>query len=627
MKKRNIRIFGAIDIQDGYAPPPIQMTVPDEGQRPKEQTTALEMIGRRHPSYNYDELLLYRRTYERGDDFVQAYLRKHYFEDKDTWADRKNLTYNPAFAAEAVDEYVRAIVQRAPDISRVGGSKEYLQLVEGHNGGIDRQGSTMNAFMASKVTSELLAMGSVAIYVDNDVIAGKTIADARGKYPFIFRYRAEDILNWRHNPENPQELTAILLREYHEDMDYFGLTKGILVRYRHVMQEPDGRIIVRIFDDKGKMLKTTSQNTLFPVVLSSLAHSLLRVTSRYQIALLNLASSDLYYAWASNFPIYTEQYEPLAMDRLKETRDSEQDKPLPVAPIISTVGDEEDYGPSPEEVLASLPPGPATTEQKRIKVGTSHGRLYPKGTERPGFIHPSSDPLKISMEKEEQLKREMRQLTALAVTQLEPQKQASAESRAYDNLGLEAGMAFIAQELQSIEIKIAAIWHSYEKKRETTKVKYPDKYNLKSDEDRREEAKQLKELHQAVPSRAFQEEVSIMIALTLFKDKVTPERLEEMVKEIKKAPGLTSDPDILQADHESGAISNETYSLLRGYKSGEHVQAQKDHLERIKAVAEAQAAASNEARGTGVEDSKTDDLDKQGKQKRGPAGIKPKENE
>ncbi len=593
-----------------------------------------------HPAYDLEELTRYRLTYDRGKEFMAAYLYKHYEEDNSAWADRKKLSYNPAFAAEAVDEYVRAIVQRSSDIHRVGGHQDYRAVMRGEFGGIDRQGSSMNAFMSKNVTPELLSMGTCGIYVDNDRIKGATVAQTKGKYPFAYGYRAENILNWRYDPNNPNELMAVLLREYIEDIDSeLQLCKGIKTRHRHIMRKGN-KIIVTVYDENNKQIDQSTQETAFPFVLARLPHSLLKVTSFIQIALLNLSSSDLYYAWGSNFPLYTEQYDPLAMDRLKETRDEDQDK-LPIAPDPDDPNNGagqanwSDCDPNLADALKSaavmraLPPGPATGEQKKIKHGNAHGRLYPQGTERPGYVHPSSEPLRASMEKENQLKMEIRQLTALAVTRLEPKHQASAESKQLDNLGLEAGMAYIAQELEGIENKISAIWHSYYTTRpKCTRIKYPEKYNLKTDEERREEAKQMKELQIVIPSPTYQREISKTIASTLYRDRIDQDILDKIFKEIDDAPGVTSDPDILKIDHEGGAVSDKTYSILRGFDEEEYIQARTDHSDRLARIAKAQAESNPAARGVpDAGEPGKGKVEKKNKPKRGSEDIKPKEEQ
>src|SRR5690606_20232795 len=123
--------------------------------------------------------------------------------------------------------------------------------------------------------------------------------------------------------------------------------------------------------------------------------------------------------------------------------------------------------------------GDQGAEDSDIKVGVSVGRAYALGTERPGFIHPSSEPLKASMELQRKLERDTRELVNLAVAQLGQQ---SAESKQMDPAGLEAGLSFIGLVLENGERKIASHWASYENSKPAT-IKYPDRYSLKTDAD------------------------------------------------------------------------------------------------------------------------------------------------
>lgn len=514
-------------------------------------------------------------------------------------------------------------MQRSPDIHRNGGNPNYQAVVAGREGGVDRQGSTMNAFMAKHVIPELLAMGRVGVYVDNDQYIGQTLADRKGKHPYFVKYCAENILNWRYNPANPHELIAVLLQEHYEEVNAYKLSMGVKTRYRYIVRDDNGDVVVQVFDDTGITISYSRQQTAFPFILSQLSQSLLRVTSHYQIALLNLCSSDMYYAWAMNFPIYTEMIDPLGFARLRETRTPEEDRAAKEALYPGGVQNE----------YKNATPTTPTPNELKIKVGTATGRLYAQGTERPAFIHPSTEPLKVSMEKEEQLKREIRQLTALAITQLEPMRQASAESRAFDNLGLEAGMSFIAQELEHIETQFANAFMSYFTDKKQATIKYPEKYNLRSDEDRREEAKQLKELHQAVPSRTFFKEISKEIVNAMFKDKRSDDTLKAIYKEIDDSKVPTADPDILRSDHEAGLVSDRTASIGRGYDEDEYEQAAQDHAKRLARI---NAAQMDDAAARGIKDqsgnpdapkdekrlSQDGNKDRSG---RGPENIKPKD--
>ena len=70
------------------------------------------------------------------------------------------------------------------------------------------------------------------------------------------------------------------------------------------------------------------------------------------------------------------------------------------------------------------------------------GRRYGKGLERPGFIHPSSEPLEVSMAKQKELKEDIRTLIGLNLASLQSRR-ASAESKQEDVRTKEEGLSFI----------------------------------------------------------------------------------------------------------------------------------------------------------------------------------------
>src|SRR5690606_13463244 len=106
----------------------------------------------------------------------------------------------------------------------------------------------------------------------------------------------------------------------------------------------------------------------------------------------------------------------------------------------------------------------------------------------PEFIHPSPEPLKATIQKEEQLKDEIRLLINLSATNNKP-KMASAESKEMDNKGLEAGLSAIALELARGEREIGFHLGAYEspKSPQQPQIKYPQRWDLQSDEDKLKE--------------------------------------------------------------------------------------------------------------------------------------------
>jgi hypothetical protein len=288
----------------------------------------------------------------------------------------------------------------------------------------------------------------------------------------------------------------------------------------------------------------------------------------YQIAHLNLASSDLNYALKSNFPFYTEQFSPLSE--------------------IPNVRPPDATGESSETQEAVKP---------KLNVGASQGRRYSKGLERPGFIHPSPEPLIASMDKQKLMKEEIRQLVNLAVTNIEP-IQASAESKEIDERGLEAGLSYIGMELQFGERQIGEIWSEYEGSTSYPTINYPENYSLKDDADRRREAKELNELKDNVPSPTYQKEIVKQIATITVGPKVPLDELKKIHSEIDGAANVATDPKTIKEDHEAGFVSTATASKLRGYDEKEAAAAKTDHAERLARI----KAAQQDATARGVDD-------------------------
>jgi hypothetical protein len=527
----------------------------------------------RHPYYEYwfPNWEKFRLTYEGGKAFVESYLEKFSTrETDDDFLTRKNLSYCPAHAKAAIIDIRNSIFQRMVDITRTGGPDSYRKACLGLEGGVDLNGSTMDSFIGRIVLPELLVMGRVGIFVDKpEIPSPATLRDTKGKRPYLYYYQAEDILSWSYNSQN--QLEAVLLRDYEYFVDETtGLVSGETDQYRLIKMTEDG-VSIEFYG-----IRTNEQTHLpeqfavkdpvllpklkqIPFVIFEISSSLLIDVADYQIALLNLASSDLNYALKSNFPFYVEQFNPQA----------------------------EQSGLRPPNGQGGDATNAKTAADRRITVGVAQGRRYPIGADAPTFINPSPDPLRASMEKQDRLVAEIRQLVNTAVTNLKPTR-ASAESKEKDQQGLEAGLSYIGLELEHGERQIASIWNDYEGSKEIVTLKYPDNYSLRADDDRRREARELKELLPTIPSVTFQKAIAKQIARVTVASKIPVEDWEKINKEIDKAPVIVSDPEVVKSDHEAGFVSTETASKLRLYPDGEVEQAKKDHAERAKRILEAQ---------------------------------------
>lgn len=537
-----------------------------------------------HPYYDekFRDWLKWRYTYEGGQRFIDQYLKPFTTrESAEMFQKRKVLSYNPAFAKQSIDEVKNAIFQRIVDVTRYGGSDTYNEAIAGTTGGVDMVGSSMASFIGTKILPELLTMSRVGVFVDMPQISGLSIIDTNGKRPYVYVYRAEDIRSWTlDETNNENEFTNILLRDYvYSYNDKTGLPTGLISRFRRLWIE-DGLVHVQFYNEIGTETDSTGIETTnsiitlkisrIPFIIVKLSDSLLADVANYQIALLNLASSDLAYALQANFPFYTEQFDA-RMDTSSYIRRAGKDQ-----------GGESNDGP--------------VGKVEEVKVGIVTGRKYPKGLDRPGFIHPSAEPLTASMAKQEQLKTEIRQLINLSLSQLQPQKQASADTKKMDNAGLESGLSYIGLELENMERKIASYWAMYEGGASAS-VFYPETYSLKTETERREEADAYAKLLPTVTSVSGQKAIIKHIASLLLARKIKPEELALVLKEIDKANGTTSDSLTINADVLGGFLDLATAASLRGYPDGTADKAAKDHTDRLKRIADTQTPKNDMVNG------------------------------
>lgn len=473
---------------------------------------------------------LWRDVYKSGWHFVARYLEQFSLRENDAaFEKRKRLTPAPAFAKSAIMEVVNNIFQRMPDIIRTDGSTSYMNCLDGLNGGVDLTGSSMNYFMGMNVLPELLVMKRVGVYVDMPQLSGATLRDVRTNNirPYLYKYYAEEITNWQLDlTDTVNEYSSLLLREDYVVRDpNWNMPTGTAQRYRHMWIGDDGYVHVRYYNEDEIAINEFGdeggEEVILPIkkipfVMFQIPHSLLEDAARYQVALLNMNSSDIAYCMYSNFPFYTEQQDDRAATPYTRGPDS--------------------GGFTGEGTGAAA----QQSQGREVQVGTTFGRGYPLNVERPGFINPSSEPLLASMKKQDSLELSIRKLVNLSVIQL-GQVQASAESKMMDNSGLEAGLSAIGIELERGERKVAEFWSMYENTDPAT-IHYPLRYSLKSDTERRAESKDLAALVPQFPSQIMRKEIIKLAARTLMGPKISKPRMQEIEAEIDACDIVVTDP-------------------------------------------------------------------------------------
>lgn len=523
-------------------------------------------IGLTHPDYMYywDEMDKFRYIFDGGEDFIEKYLVKFSARETDSqFEDRKLITPITSFARGALIDIKNSIYQRMADISRNGGSQDYQTVIKGLSGGVDKRGGSMNQFVGNTVLPELLFMGKVGVYVDMPPIDGTTLNHVRGKIPYCYVYKREDILNWNLDyTDKTYEFTLLLLRDYYYKTNELDLPSELAWRYR-LLRKVGDQVIVEFFDEesltKSDSSKTPTSTTVLdlpriPFILFETDQPLLRDIANHQIALMNLESSDVSYALKANYPFYTEQKNPLVSSSHLKSEEN------------STSGSE-------------------------IEAGGNTGRAYAPGMERPGFIHPSPEPLQASMEKQKNLKDDIRTLVNLSLSNIKS-RYASAESKEMDERGLESGLSALGLMLEQGEREIANIYGYYEHSDPAT-IAYPTKYSLKSDFQKLTEVEKLSEQRDQIPSLKFKKIISKKMATILIGMDVSAEDLQEIMEEIDAANFLTGSPKDIASDLEKGLVSMETAAVARGYDKTEIEKAKQDHAERLQRILKSQTGMAS----------------------------------
>lgn len=542
-----------------------------------------KIIDIRHPHWRSRSLTWkkWRSVMCGGDDFISEYTKKFSKrENVDDFNSRKEVTPAPCFAKSALNDVKNSIFQRTADITRRGGSETYQRTCQGQDNGVDLHGASMNTYIGREVLPELLSMARVGVYVDMPPIQGPTLLDQQGKRPYLYTYKTEEILSWTYRRDRCDEFQSLLLCDYVDDCDCnTGLPNDIWCRYRHVWIDELGKVNVQFYDDdcayidiEGNVQAFPEYYTLdipfIPFVILEINDSLLSDVANHQIALLNLESSDMSYALKSNTPFYVEQQD------------------------ANNYNDYLRPGDGGDGTAAAA----GEAKSKEIIVGAVQGRFYGKDLEQPNFINPSPEPLMASMAKQKQLKEDIRVLINLALSNIQP-KMASAESKSFDERGLEAGLSYIGLELEHAERKIAYYWAMYESNKSEITIQYPKKYSLQTDSDRREDVKQLEELRDSIPSEKFQKSISKEMVQILLGDKLSVQEIDAINKEIDKADCYFASPDDIFLAIENGVMSLEIAAKLMGLPKESVEQAAKDHAERAARVAAAQATPDPAARG------------------------------
>ena len=577
-----------------------------------ETKTKTTLVKQRHPlwvQFNQD-WLKWRLCYTGGMKFKESYLcRYSKREHDDDYQLRKKLTYIPGHARSVINIIRNAMAVRLPEVIRKG-SDAYMETMETD---VDTFRNNMNSYVALEITPMLLTQGKRIVVVDAPPAReGATRAEDEGR-PFFFSVNAEDVLSWSYDQEG--RIDAILMQLVEDQVDdetKLVVGSNVVYRYMRLLAEGEQKdtgvgplngpgVLVQTFNKDGK--ETTEARVLplsrVPVVEFSLVDSIMAEVADHQIAMLNLASTDMDFLWRGNFPIYTEQQpKSTQMIRPRGTKGRAGEE---VAEDTDSMGYGRDAG---------------TGENKRQRrAGNAKGIAYKEGMERPAFINPATDNLNASMTKQEAIAKEIRILVDLALVSLSVKAiEQSGASKMADRVGEEAGLAYIGRSLETGERELAEIWHEMNGDQTEVEIKYPTDYSVKTLDERREEAKSLRELRSAVRSVTFQREIDKRTADVLLKTMVDTETMDTINGEVDAADYYDDDTErakVVQQDVLQGIVSKETAARLRGYDEQEPAKARAEKTRDVDSMLGEGRGATEEDRvpapGQDTEDVTDDD--------------------
>ena len=326
------------------------------------------------------------------------------------------------------------------------------------------------------------------------------------------------------------------------------------------LEKKNGVVIKTVKKDE-KVTKEVLDIQVIPFVIAEIQDSLFKDSADMQIALTNLNSADVSFLYRANFPIYTEQ----------------TNKGGKVVVMDSN----------------------GVAKKTEIDVGAVTGRTYAPGTDRPGFIAPPTEPVEISMKKQIQIEEYIEKVMHLSLMQ-----------------GTELdGVSALCMVLEKIERQIVSIWQIYDNF--TAVITYPQSYIFKTEEDKRLEAKELRDIALGSPSLTAQKEILKIIHKTLLEGKIPEDKINDIYKEIDSAIIVLVDPKTIREDVEQGFLSGKLAAQARQYPETDYELALTERIDRIEATAVAQSSGTR-----GIEDTnslKQAKADKDGKPTRGEA--------
>ena len=509
-----------------------------------------------HPDINTELLKRWRLIKNGGDDFVDEFLEQRQKEDAASFRTRKKLTYDPATASSALDDVINSMAARL-DVSRTGGTKEYQDIIAGANGGVDRNGSSMNDFLIRETIPEICFMKKNCWVIHNFT----DDSDLR-KVPWIVGYTNEQIFNWSYRDGR---LTAFAVKykasKINPDTGFSDEEVDVIRAFKLTdsgvetwLQTESDEELDPLTLEAGSS-RVTLNLTKIPVVLFDLPVGLLSKIDKLQIAMLNLESADIEWLRVANITLYVEQ-----------------GNGFPTSSLVKSEDDTEEE------------------DNFEVTLGSKSGRRYGLGMNQPAFIAPPADPIRTSMEKQKQIEAKVKDILKATMSSM---SLASAESIQLLSQGMESCLFIIGTILKTGEEQFAEIFHEYLGRGENqVTVSYPKKYELRTEADRHKKVKEIKEISKTLGSNTAKQYLEIEAAKTLLDGKIPYEEMVAIENEIKNTKFCIYDPDTVTSLVEGGIISHSLASESLGAPTTDYKTAEEEHIRRIVAVQVSQTSGT-----------------------------------
>lgn len=485
----------------------------------------------------------YRLCYAGGEEYIRTNL--HRINSRETIPDynlRLQLAYSPNVARRELLRLQDALTRSVDAVQRVA-PPQYHAFMED----VTCTGVGISSFIKDTIIPELLQVAGAYVFFDRIGSSDKCV---------LSLIKRESIQNMRFDSETG-ELTGVTFRAqkaiYDEETNFPKGTKEVMML---LWKNPEG--YVNLVSDVGGKQETVTVYDVpsIPFVWAELPKCLLEDVIKNDVAILNLAASDLTYALNSNFAFFTEQV---------NSTDA-------VANGTVTSFEETPTG----EYMEKTSP--------IVDIGVAHGRRYAQGLDRPGFINPSPDPLRVSMEKQSAIAAEIKELILRNLADFDTNREA------------DGGLSCIAAKLAEFETKLLNVWNMFfQKNISDCFIQYPSGYTLLSTKEIQELVDGNTEQLKNTCSITMKKTLLKQNAELLLRSRVNDGTLTEVYKEIDAAEVIILDPNLIIKQHTEGIVGDVTATKLSGYSEDEAKRAQEDHMERLRRIALAQSPGNTEA--------------------------------